>query len=210
MHSPTATPAARCRLLIEIADEASRLRVGSDDKIRVASTTADEVGRFACLQGRSIQAWTDAEGLSPPSQVIVHNQYNQQIFSLLSALDPAFQTAQYIRRTTYPHVAPSNLLAPTGDSALYVNGRRKRIPTANAAIYAPGVQIGRGGAGSALSAPMTTTSSADKSKKRRLEVEEDLGPRRTPKGKEKDRAAAEKEKERELAESRDRHRNKKA
>lgn len=45
MKDPNETPAARFRLLIEIADEAARLRAGSDDKIRLTSTTADEVSR---------------------------------------------------------------------------------------------------------------------------------------------------------------------
>lgn len=43
MHDPTATPAARFRLLLEIGEDAQRLRIGSDDKIKFAGRTADDV-----------------------------------------------------------------------------------------------------------------------------------------------------------------------
>lgn len=48
MHDPAATPAARFRLLLEIGEDAQRLRIGSDDKIKFAGRTADDVGLFPC------------------------------------------------------------------------------------------------------------------------------------------------------------------
>ena len=43
MGDPACTPATRLLLLLEIAEDAQRLRIGSDDKIRTAARTADEV-----------------------------------------------------------------------------------------------------------------------------------------------------------------------
>ncbi|KAG9048518.1 hypothetical protein FS837_012708 [Tulasnella sp. UAMH 9824] len=161
MQDSSATPAARLCLLLEIAEDAQRLRMGSEDKIRVAGRTADDVA--------------------------AHNQYNHQILNHLSELDTAFEEALYIRRTTFPHVAPANLLPPTGEYALGRRGRRG-LPG--------GVAQSTVSIGARLSAPMALSASAggDKNKKRRLEEEE---ARRTPvKGKEKDqRMAAEKERE---------------
>ncbi|KAG8906437.1 hypothetical protein FRC00_012580 [Tulasnella sp. 408] len=161
MEDTSATPAARLCLLLEIAEDAQRLRMGSEDKIRVAGRTADDVA--------------------------AHNQYNHQILNHLSELDPGFEEALYIRRTTFPHVAPANLLPPTGEYALGRRGRRG-LPG--------GVAQSTVSIGARLSAPMAISASAggDKNKKRRLEEEE---ARRTPvKGKEKDqRMAAEKDRE---------------
>ncbi|KAG8901259.1 hypothetical protein FRB99_005449 [Tulasnella sp. 403] len=182
MQNPATPPAARLCLLIEIAEDAQRLRLGSEDKIRVAGKTADDVA--------------------------AHNQHNQQVISLLASLDSVFQPLLYIRRTTYPHVAPSNLVAPSLDSALSI-GRRRRVPTASAAnhanAYSTGGIGGRGGANGALSTPMAVSGSVDKTKKRRLD-DDDLGSvvRRTPKGKEKDRNGM--DKDRDLDGSKDQNR----
>ncbi|KAG8912286.1 hypothetical protein FRC01_005178 [Tulasnella sp. 417] len=163
MQDPSATPAARLCLLLEIAEDAQRLRMGSEDKIRVAGRTADDVA--------------------------AHNQHNHQILNHLSELDPSFEEALYIRRTNFPHVAPANLLPPTGEYALGPNGRRRRVPTGGVAQSSVSI-------GARISAPMAVSASTggDKNKRNRLEAEE---PRRTPlKGKEKDqRMAAEKERE---------------
>ncbi|KAG8964748.1 hypothetical protein FRC05_003588 [Tulasnella sp. 425] len=107
MQDSSATPAARLCLLLEIAEDAQRLRMGSEDKIRVAGRTADDVA--------------------------AHNQYNHQILNHLSELDTSFDEALYIRRTNFPHVAPANHLPPTGEYALGPNGRRRRVPTGGVA-----------------------------------------------------------------------------
>lgn len=189
MEDTSATPAARLCLLLEIAEDAQRLRMGSEDKIRVAGRTADDVGfAFVCSQG--VLAILTGDSLQ--NKVAAHNQYNHQILNHLSELDPGFEEALYIRRTTFPHVAPANLLPPTGEYALGRRGRRG-LPG--------GVAQSTVSIGARLSAPMALSASAggDKNKKRRLEEEE---ARRTPvKGKEKDQRMAA-EKEREAADSR--------
>lgn len=52
MQDSSATPAARLCLLLEIAEDAQRLRMGSEDKIRVAGRTADDVGLYVRLVSR--------------------------------------------------------------------------------------------------------------------------------------------------------------
>jgi len=43
MKDPTITPSERLLLLVEIAEDAQRLKMGSEDKIRVAGRTCDDV-----------------------------------------------------------------------------------------------------------------------------------------------------------------------
>jgi len=43
IESETATPAERLVLILEIADDAQRLKMGSEDKIRVAGKACEEV-----------------------------------------------------------------------------------------------------------------------------------------------------------------------
>lgn len=128
-------------------------------------------------------------------QVIAHNTQNAAILSLLSSLSPAFEPALHVRRTTFPHVAPTNLILQPLDSSLYnINGRRKRVLTGNNAAQGNnGVGIGSragllGNSQTLHSAPMTITGSSHK--KRRLDEDDSVSnaPRRTPlKGKEKER-----------------------
>lgn len=190
MHDPTALPATRLKLLLDIAEDAQKLRMGSDDKIRVACRTADEVRpcnpmtryRPSCAHHHT--------------QIIAHNAHNKAIVSLLTSLDSAFQPALHVRQTAFPHVAPSNLVLPTLESALYgANGRRKRVPTSNTQYgYMNGSSIGIGigaRANGIASAPMTITGSGQNTgqKKRRLDdMEADPAVRKTPqKGREKDK-----------------------
>ncbi|KAG8873616.1 hypothetical protein FRB97_006606 [Tulasnella sp. 331] len=179
MHAPnsSATASARLRLLLDIAEDAQRLRMGSDDKIKVVARTADDV--------------------------VAHNTQNHAILSLLASLDPAFTPALHVQQTTFPHVAPSNLILPPLDSSLYtVNGRRRNRERTGNNNGGGGFGIGVGGRGAMLAglngAPaMPVTASSQNGKKRRLEdVDNESVVRRTPvKGKDKD-ADASKEKER--------------
>lgn len=68
MGDPACTPATRLLLLLELAEDAQRLRIGSDDKIRTAARTADEVSRFVFRVhlslsgvGPSVVFWTDGD-----------------------------------------------------------------------------------------------------------------------------------------------------
>ncbi|KAJ7750215.1 hypothetical protein B0H16DRAFT_1549866 [Mycena metata] len=70
----------RLWLLMEIADEATRLRLGGEDKIRVACQAADN------LRSHSTHLRTLTEHI------------------------PAFDTATLNRRTTYPHVATKSFM----------------------------------------------------------------------------------------------------
>ena len=125
---------------------------------------------------------------------------------MLSALDPAFESALHMRRTTFPHVAPSNLVTPSPDSILYMNGRRKRVPTAN-----NGISIGGGGAMSGSSKGITGTNGLTNGGggnngigiRRRRGDEDDAAGKKTPKGKEKEK---EKEREREREREREKER----
>ncbi|KAI6154011.1 hypothetical protein BKA82DRAFT_4096458 [Pisolithus tinctorius] len=70
----------RLFLLTEIADEAARLRLGGEDKIRVACQAADNVNG--------------------------HISYMRALISLV----PSFKMSSLSRNTTYPHVAPRSYM----------------------------------------------------------------------------------------------------
>jgi inhibitor of growth protein 3 len=149
------TPSQRLVLILEIADDAQRLKMGSEDKIRVAGKACEE---------------------------IVHSQ--NTITSLLTQLayhDPAFNQTLSIRRTNYPHVAPSSLIAPTHYEG--PNGRRRRIPggatggAVNGVSITNGTTSANGGRGSDAHSPV---------KRRRVDDTAPPGGR-TPKAKEKER-----------------------
>jgi len=46
LEDPHSTPAQRFMRLIDLAEHATQLKMGNDDKIRVATTTADIVSSF--------------------------------------------------------------------------------------------------------------------------------------------------------------------
>lgn len=102
-------------------------------------------------------------------------------------------------------------MPPSGDP-IYLNGRRKRVPTGSNNYVSAGPPIGRGNA-LAISAPMMATASSDKGKKRRLDDDDATGSRRTPKGKEKEKNISIMDKDRDsesVKDNRDRQKTKKA
>ncbi|PFH48398.1 hypothetical protein AMATHDRAFT_65572 [Amanita thiersii Skay4041] len=74
----------RLWLLTEIAEEASRLKLGGEDKIRVASQAADNLKS--------------------------HANHLRTLVELLPDFDPSTLN----RKTTYPHVAPRSFMPPSG------------------------------------------------------------------------------------------------
>ncbi|KDQ20942.1 hypothetical protein BOTBODRAFT_26956 [Botryobasidium botryosum FD-172 SS1] len=99
IQSSSASPAERLLLMIEIADDAQRLKMGSEDKIRVAGRACEEL----------IQ--TGAQTTS--------------LLSEISTSVPAFSKSINVRNTTYPHVAPPSLAS----TLYAEPGRRRRAPT---------------------------------------------------------------------------------
>jgi inhibitor of growth protein 3 len=83
-NNPSTPKEERLWLLNEIAEEAGRLKLGGEDKIRVACQAADNLKS--------------------------HSNY---IRSLLESL-PGFDTSVLRRRTTYPHIATRNYMPAGG------------------------------------------------------------------------------------------------
>ncbi|KAF8339754.1 uncharacterized protein EI90DRAFT_3117530 [Cantharellus anzutake] len=89
LESETATPAERLVLILEIADDAQRLKMGSEDKIRVAGKACEELLHTRTLVNRTL--------------------------AQIAAVIPHFSETLNVHNTTYPHVAPSSLLPVTGE-----------------------------------------------------------------------------------------------
>lgn len=90
LQDPTATPASRLFLLREIADAASHLKMGGEDKIRVAGIAAENL---AAHQTHIHSVLKTISLVAPPAQHCPNG----------SDFDPA----THARRTTFPHVAPA-------------------------------------------------------------------------------------------------------
>jgi inhibitor of growth protein 3 len=80
------TPLQRLQLLHQIADEAERVKLGGDDKIKIACQVADNI----------------------------KNQYNH-LTTLLTCL-PDFESTMLVKKTTYPHVLPNLFVPPPYES----------------------------------------------------------------------------------------------
>ncbi|CAE6446334.1 Transcriptional regulatory protein PHO23 [Saccharomyces cerevisiae S288c] [Rhizoctonia solani] len=90
LQNPNATPASRLFLLREIADAASHLKMGGEDKIRVAGIAAENL---AAHQTHIHSVLKTVSLVAPPAQHCSNG----------SDFDPVAHT----RRTTFPHVAPA-------------------------------------------------------------------------------------------------------
>ncbi|KAJ1310021.1 hypothetical protein OPQ81_006776 [Rhizoctonia solani] len=90
LQDPNATPASRLFLLREIADAASHLKMGGEDKIRVAGIAAENL---AAHQTHIHSVLKTISLVAAPAQHCSNG----------SDFDPATHT----RRTTFPHVAPA-------------------------------------------------------------------------------------------------------
>lgn len=90
LQDPTATPASRLFLLREIADAASHLKMGGEDKIRVAGIAAENL---AAHQTHIHTVLKTMSLVAPPAAHCANG----------SDFDPT----SHARRTTFPHVAPA-------------------------------------------------------------------------------------------------------
>ncbi|QRW00440.1 transcriptional regulatory protein PHO23 [Ceratobasidium sp. AG-Ba] len=90
LQDPTATPASRLFLLREIADAASHLKMGGEDKIRVAGIAAENL---ATHQTHIHTVLKTMSMVAPPAAHCANG----------SDFDPT----SHARRTTFPHVAPA-------------------------------------------------------------------------------------------------------
>ncbi|CAE6484481.1 unnamed protein product [Rhizoctonia solani] len=153
LQDPNASPASRLFLLREIADAASHLKMGGEDKIRVAGIAAEN------LAGHQTHIHSVLKTISlvaPPAQHCPNG----------SDFDPASHT----RRTTFPHVAPAREHAsapsphkrrrPDGrtvnGSTSYgaTNGRappKRKVPVAAARQLSPPESLRSFGAGAGYS-----------------------------------------------------------
>ncbi|KAF8744385.1 Chromatin modification-related protein, partial [Rhizoctonia solani] len=108
LQDPNATPASRLFLLREIADAASHLKMGGEDKIRVAGIAAENL---AIHQTHIHSVLKTISLVAPPAQHCPNG----------SDFDPATHS----RRTTFPHVAPAreHVSAPSPQKRRRVDGR---------------------------------------------------------------------------------------
>ncbi|KAG9127464.1 hypothetical protein FRC07_013395 [Ceratobasidium sp. 392] len=90
LQDPSATPASRLFLLREIADAASHLKMGGEDKIRVAGIAAENL---ATHQTHIHTVLKTISMVAPPAAHCTNG----------SDFDPT----THARRTTFPHVAPA-------------------------------------------------------------------------------------------------------
>lgn len=98
---PNATPAQRFSSLVDVAEEAARLKLGTDDKIRVVTTTADQL----------------------------HNQrtYLDNILKQVALEDPKFAPIRNTSKTTFPTL----VFRPFANPSPLETGRRRRAHAGN-------------------------------------------------------------------------------
>lgn len=104
-------------LILEIADDAQRLKMGSEDKIRVAGKACEEVSPVKALH-------ISLRQLRPFLQLSQTRAEVNVLLTQISTVIEHFAPTLSVHSTTYPHVAPSSLLPVTGE----FSGRRKRMP----------------------------------------------------------------------------------
>ncbi|KAF8610350.1 hypothetical protein BDV93DRAFT_517490 [Ceratobasidium sp. AG-I] len=119
LQDPTATPASRLFLLREIADAASHLKMGGEDKIRVAGIAAENL---AAHQTHIHTVLKTISVVAPPAS---HTPSGSD-----------FDPATHARRTTFPHVAPAreHASAPSPQKRRRVGEGR---PANGGGAYAP-------------------------------------------------------------------------
>ncbi|KZV96041.1 hypothetical protein EXIGLDRAFT_643725, partial [Exidia glandulosa HHB12029] len=98
---PNATPAKRFASLVEVAEEAARLKLGTDDKIRVVTTTADH------LQNQ--------------------RTYLDSVLKQVALEDPKFAPSRNTSKTTFPTL----VFRPFTNPSPMETGRRRRAQAGN-------------------------------------------------------------------------------
>ncbi|KAF8575022.1 hypothetical protein K439DRAFT_1623894 [Ramaria rubella] len=96
VEDSTASKEARLAKLNEIAEEATRLKLGGEDKIRVASQAADNLAS--------------------------HKAHMSTLLTTIAPYDTSFTPSNLYLRTTYPHLPPR----PAQDAQPLEGGRRRR------------------------------------------------------------------------------------
>ncbi|KAF8523734.1 hypothetical protein BU17DRAFT_63668 [Hysterangium stoloniferum] len=96
VESPHSTKEQRLSKLVQIGEEAQRLKLGGEDKIKVASQAADNL--------------------------MAHKSHMNTLLTTIAQYDTSFTPAHLYLRTTYPHIPPR----PPQDIIPLENGRRRR------------------------------------------------------------------------------------
>jgi inhibitor of growth protein 3 len=112
VENPEAPKQQRLAKLGEIAEEAQRLKLGGEDKIRVASQAAENVRMFISA----------AEDILMLAQLASHKAHMGTLLSAIAPYDTSFTPSHLYLRTSYPHLPPR----PAQDAVPLEGGRRRR------------------------------------------------------------------------------------